>query len=160
MATNIAWPRCNSPVTLGGGMEMTNGLRAGSICGRKKPLDSHLSYKRPSTSRKSYTLGSENADIAHLVEPTRRTNRKGPFIHEDERATLPRYHPDSPCAYAPAHLPPRQTSGLRCNGLTRAVLLPLRARFLRQTSWATFGGLCCGGTQPMAIPSLSPPAHP
>jgi len=39
-----AWPTCSSPVTLGGGMTMTNGFRFGSTTGVKYPCSSQNSY--------------------------------------------------------------------------------------------------------------------
>ena len=40
--TNIAWPICNEPVTLGGGIGITNGSPPLSKLGLKKSWDSHL----------------------------------------------------------------------------------------------------------------------
>ncbi len=56
----MAWPRCSSPVTLGGGIEMTNGFLAGSwpgalgsLTGLNQPFFSHQAYKSRSVAAKS-----------------------------------------------------------------------------------------------------------
>ncbi len=41
-----AWPRCSEPVTLGGGMTMTNLGASGSSLGWKYPASSHQEYLR------------------------------------------------------------------------------------------------------------------
>ena len=45
-ATNMAWPMCSLPVTLGGGIEMTKHSLSESSAGWKYPDDSHHSYSR------------------------------------------------------------------------------------------------------------------
>ncbi len=49
MVTVRAWPRCSSPVTLGGGIMMQNGCFWGSLLGTKWPLSSQNWYREPST---------------------------------------------------------------------------------------------------------------
>ena len=44
MALVSAWPRCSEPVTLGGGMTITNGSPFASARGLKNPCASHQSY--------------------------------------------------------------------------------------------------------------------
>src|ERR1700730_9047057 len=55
--TNRVWPLCRPPVTLGGGMVMTNGGRFpkfGCDSGRKRPCSTQKSYQRASVSAGLY----------------------------------------------------------------------------------------------------------
>ena len=55
--TNMAWPMCSAPVTLGGGMAMQNGSPTAFGSGTKQPRSSHHWYRRSSVSPCSKFLG-------------------------------------------------------------------------------------------------------
>jgi hypothetical protein len=42
--TNMAWPMCSAPVTLGGGIDTTNGSPVAPSCALNIPSDSHLQH--------------------------------------------------------------------------------------------------------------------
>src|SRR6266702_3119765 len=55
----IAWPRCNAPVTLGGGILITNVLPVVPARGLKYPPSSQKRYHLPSTACGSYVFGKD-----------------------------------------------------------------------------------------------------
>jgi hypothetical protein len=69
-----AWPMCNTPVTLGGGMTMVNLGLEEPFCGVKKPHFSHHSYQRASTSAGWYELSI--ALFTFFFSPTWRGERR------------------------------------------------------------------------------------
>src|SRR5712692_3100197 len=57
----IAWPRCKAPVTLGGGILITNVLPVVPARGLKYPPSSQKRYHLPSTACGSYVFGKDEA---------------------------------------------------------------------------------------------------
>jgi hypothetical protein len=66
--TNIACPMCREPVTLGGGIEITNGSLPRSNFGLKKPWDSHLISKNYNQYKTMLIHINENV-LANTSEP-------------------------------------------------------------------------------------------
>src|SRR3990172_8670025 len=62
-----ACPICNSPVTFGGGMMITNGFLARSILGVKYPFPIQKAYQRSSALPGSYALGISDMVTNHPV---------------------------------------------------------------------------------------------
>mmetsp|Transcript_4221 Transcript_4221/g.12912 ORF Transcript_4221/g.12912 Transcript_4221/m.12912 type:complete len:135 (-) Transcript_4221:23-427(-) len=67
-ATKIAWPKCNRPVTFGGGIGIVNAVSSDpSSRGSKNPDASHHAYSDSSNALNSYRVGSSSDDAVGVA---------------------------------------------------------------------------------------------
>ena len=138
-----AWPMWSSPVTLGSGIMMAYGRRAGSGTAWNSPWASHSAYRCASTRAGSYVLGisvtpallKDRKDRAAKTTPPRLKGRSG----------APRYHL---CPGGPSEGRPAQA-------LSRALPIGPQARVARaaRRSGATFSPYVPGSSH-QTLPSL------